>query len=205
MIPDPLRRKVVFPVRIVAGVPQPFYGPTWPKLKDGVVADLVLPAHAFVHAEDEVLLSAPLGTELLPKGTQLLAGVAADADRDGIVRPSADMFAESLHGAFVAIVLEEPLRIQLRGTKRARLESCRCRVPSLNQTYDSVNEAYTRISEHYEPRRRSHTGNVFAKVLYHRDTVKDRRIWSPLDDLRRRLEMTLEQRFQQARTTATTA
>jgi hypothetical protein len=65
----------------------------------------------------------------------------------------------------------------------------------LKETRESVNETYTRISEVYEPHRRSHTGNVFQKVLYLRKTVGIREIWSPLEVLRLELEATLEQRF----------
>ena len=199
-IPDELHeRTITFPVRIIDGRPEPFYGPTWPQLRDRVVADLVLPASAFVNPRDEALLSAPLGTDLLPVGTQLFAVVSDAAVGEGFFVTDDRFFTVVPHGRLVPFELAEPLGIQLRGTKRARLEPCRRHVPSLKNTYDSVNETYTRISEHHEPHRRSHTGNVFEKVLYLHEFRNDREIWCPLDDLRQSLEMTLERRFQQRR------
>ena len=192
-------RTVTLPVRIVDGRPEPFYGPTWPRLKDGCVANLVLPAGAFVDPADETLLTAPLATELLPAGVQLLAAVSSQAVGAGLFETNERFFSPLAHGRFVPFTLLEPLRIQLRGTKKARLEPCRCHVPSLNRAFESVNETYTRISEHHEPHRRSHTGNVFEKVLYHREVRDQRELWYPLDDLRRGLELTLERRFQQRR------
>jgi hypothetical protein len=38
---------------------------------------------------------------------------------------------------------------------------------------------------------------VFEKVLFLRETRNERQLWYPLDDLRRSLEMAIEQRFQQ--------
>jgi hypothetical protein len=127
---DPHSKTIKLPVRIVDGVPQPFYGPGWPRLKDGVIGDLILPAYAFLNREDEVLLSAPLGAELLPKGTRLLAAVSSQAIGEGILSAGERLFAEMPDGRFVELRLEEGLRIQLRGTKKARLDACRCLIPS---------------------------------------------------------------------------
>lgn len=190
-------RTVTLPVRIVEGLPQPFYGPTWPRLKDGYIANLVLPVDAFVDPSDETLMTAPLGTELLAAGTTLLAAVSDQAVGEGFITLGEQFVSPLPHSRFLPFTLLEPLRIQLRGTKKARLEPCRCEVPSLKKAFDSVNETYTRISEHHEPYRRSHTGNVFEKVLYLRETREQRELWYPLDDLRHSLEMILEQRFRQ--------
>lgn len=196
-------RTVTLPVRIIEGRPQPFYGPTWPPLREGFVGDLVLPACAFVHPEDGTLLSAPLGIELLQEGSRLLAVVSDQAVGDGIIEASEQFWTTAPHGRFVPFDLLESLRIKLRGTKRARLEPCRCYVPSLQRTYASLNETYTRISERHEPHRRSHTGNVFDKVLHLHEGSKQREIWCPIDELRVSLEMTLERRFQQRQSEGT--
>lgn len=195
---DRYERTVTLPVRIVDGRPQPFYGPTWPALKEGSVADLVLPATAFVNPADEKLLTAPLGTELLPAGARLLAAVSDQAVGDGVLLTDKRWFTTVSAGRFVPFELVDPLRIQLRGTKRARLEACRCKAPTLGgRILESVNEAYTRISEYHEPHRRSHTGNVFQKVLYQSEVRDGLEIWCVLDERRRALEMTIERRFQQ--------
>jgi len=60
LIPDPYERTVPVPVKIVNGVPRPFYGGAWPLLEEGPIGDLVLPAYAFKNPRDATLLSVPL-------------------------------------------------------------------------------------------------------------------------------------------------
>lgn len=79
------------------------------------------------------------------------------------------------------IILEKPLRLTFRGTKKPVLEDCRCKLPSLKITVRSLNEAYTKLSEKYEPHRRGHGGNVFQKVFY---LPPGQHNWQPLDELR---------------------
>jgi len=45
---------------------------------------------------------------------------------------------------------------------------------------DSLNYAFTRLSEQYEPWRKSHTGNIYDRILYQEKNEK----WYPLDVLR---------------------
>jgi hypothetical protein len=45
---------------------------------------------------------------------------------------------------------------------------------------DSLNYAFTRLSEQYEPWRKSHTGNIYDRILYQEKNGK----WYPLDVLR---------------------
>lgn len=198
MIPDDFARTVKIPIRIVDGVPQPFYGPTWPRLIDGAVGDLLIPAHAFVNSQDEVVLTAPLGVEILSAGTVLLVAVSSRAVGEGIVRREMDFAVNAPFEAFLEVRLDEALRLQLRGTKKGRLEPCVCTAIHLGKTCDSVNEVYSLISETYEPHRRSHTGNVFEKVMFQHRILNDRPIWEPLAILRDELEAKLEARFQGA-------
>ncbi|MCS7263395.1 MAG: hypothetical protein NZ805_01025 [Armatimonadetes bacterium] len=83
----------------------------------------------------------------------------------------------------VKVLLQEPLRLEMRGTSSPRLLDCRCHIPALEkhekQFAASLNEAYTRVSEVFEPTRRSHTGNIFLLCV-----VKLPMGWLLLDNLR---------------------
>lgn len=96
----------------------------------------------------------------------------------------------------VKVCLQEPLRLELRGTSKPRLLDCRCHIPALKadekQFADSLNEAYTRISEVFEPTRRSHTGNIFLLCA-----VKLPKGWTLLDNLRSICEAEYEQWLQE--------
>jgi len=81
----------------------------------------------------------------------------------------------------VEVKLIEPLNLIIRGSKDANLDKVNCFIPSLNSEAYSLNEAYTKISQVFEPKRASHTGNVFKKCYY---LCKERGEWYPLDHLR---------------------
>jgi hypothetical protein len=49
-----------------------------------------------------------------------------------------------------------------------------------NIVVDSLNYAFTRLSEKYDPWRKSHTGNIYDRILYQEKNEK----WYPLDVLR---------------------
>ena len=85
-------------------------------------------------------------------------------------------------GAFVEVLLEEPLYLWSHGTKRATLKPARCTVPALKDLRaESLNEAYRRISERFEPHRRSVGGNVFRCVYYFEPALDQ---WRPIGELR---------------------
>lgn len=61
------------------------------------------------------------------------------------------------------------LWLELEGMKSNGLVSSRIELPSAIKVDDdvaSLNHAYTLLSEVFEPQRKSHTGNVYQKVLY---------------------------------------
>lgn len=191
--PDPYARTVRLPVRIVDGRPAFFYGDgKLPKLKEGTVGDLILPAYAVLDERARDDLELEVEEQALPRGTRLLARVTRPAGEDGVVVLRADQVEDERPGAFVEIVLLEPLWIRIRSTKRACLPACRCAVPALDFEVNSINEAYTRISEAYEPHRASHSGNVFQRVYHEVVTGSGVTLWRPLDSLRRPLEATVE-------------
>lgn len=86
--------------------------------------------------------------------------------------------------ACVEAVLIEPLYLALQGANKASLCGGRCRLPTLGLEAISINHAYTLASQHFEPSRKSHTGNVFEKAQ-----CKDRHgMWRSLDHLRKEYE-----------------
>jgi hypothetical protein len=160
---------VEIPVVVRNGKVEFLYG-VLPHLKEEINGSLFIPAYGFQNPKDVERFSQTETVEILPAKTTLRApmklrlGSAALGDaRDE------------------EIILEEPLRLKFRGTKKPVLKDCRCKLPSLKTTVKSVNEAYTRLSEKYEPHRRSHGGNVFQKVLF---LPQDQHLWQPLDELR---------------------
>jgi len=195
-IPDPYERTVLMPVKIVNGVPIPFYGGEWPLIEEGTIGDLVLPAFAFKDPRDATLFSVPLIVPILEKGERLLAGLKPTAHLEEIRRLDRLIPKAAHFEGFAEIHLAQELRLRLRGTKKASLEPCDCWIPVLGKTVSSVNEAYTVLSNHYEPHRRSHTGNVFQLTFYRNLTRSREHTWEPLDTLRKIMEHKLEARFQ---------
>lgn len=201
MIPDPLERMVPIPVRITADGVESLYGGALPKLKEGAVGTLYIPAFAFGNQEQLQAYVRELTVPLLPKGTRLLAAVpGASQGAAGLYQlPPGESLLPSLQHAFVAFQLAEPLELTLRGSKRAVLRPCRCVIPALaSEQPASVNEAYSIISRAFEDKRRSHTGNVFQKVYWLREDGKGGGRWQPLDWLRRPKEAAIEERVRGA-------
>lgn len=58
-----------------------------------------------------------------------------------------------------------------------------------NEPLISLNHAFTKLSEVYEPWRKSHTGNIYTRILYRELNNK----WYPLEVLRNAAEATEEQ------------
>jgi hypothetical protein len=159
---------IEIPVVIKNGKVEYLHG-ALPKLKEETIGRLFIPDHGFQNPKDvqQFLLTGKV--ELLPAKTTLRApmklrlGSALDDVRDE------------------EIILEEPLELTFRGTKKPVLKDCRCTLPSLKTKARSLNEAYTKLSEKFEPHRRGHGGNVFQKVLY---LPPGQHNWQPLDELR---------------------
>jgi hypothetical protein len=179
MIPDPFSRTVRIPVRIVNGTLCLFPEEgKLPGLKNGTIGDLIVSAHAFENAKDAAQFAEERMELFLPSGTRLIAEVNPTEAPDAI-RAMVKTDLPGLPGAGVEIVLCEDQEILMRGTKPATLRPCKCSIPSLKQEATSINHAYTVLSQSYEPKRRSHTGNVFSKVFHFNG-----RLWQPLKKLR---------------------
>jgi hypothetical protein len=159
---------IEIPVVIKNGKVEFLYG-VLPKLKEEIHGRLFIPDYGFQNPKDveQFLLTGKV--ELLPAKTPLRAPMKL---RLGSVL--GDVRDEE-------IILEEPLELTFRGTKKPVLKDCRCTLPSLKTKARSLNEAYTKLSEKFEPHRRGHGGNVFQKVFY---LPPGQHNWQPLDELR---------------------
>lgn len=195
---------MVIPAKLISGEFQYFYGGPLPKIRDGTIIDLVVPEHAI---EDKTVLGVLENRhfeELLPKGVTLYAAVsqsqvptdlkgrALSMDSLNLDPVTTSLFNDEL---FVEIELDEPLCIQLRGTKKGRLKPVKCTIPALKKKAVSLNHAYRQISEAFEPQRISHVGNVFQKMLF---TDSNKRCFL-LDDLRSYLEAKYEHNLEPTR------
>ncbi len=187
---DPTER-VVIPVTIRCGEIVPFYGGEMPKLRDGAVMDLITEEAAFLIPAEIERFQQESFPEVLPTGSEMFA-VIAFRNQD-FIHQAKDLSVFPPPGGVKAMVpfwLLEPLRLHLRGTRKAELLSCECDLGIEGQPHPaSINEAYTRLSERYEPWRRSHTGNVFTKVYFREGGSSTAR---PLDHLRQAMEADAE-------------
>lgn len=193
IIPDPLKKTVKVPIRIVDGKVQYFYGGELPKIAN-VSGDLVIPAFALLDPVQTEELSQQDASEMLPAGSELMINVNVDTYAEGVLmkwlNPSSDLPAIARKVGFVKVQLEESLYLWHRGTKLSQLFPCSCILVDLNEEATSLNHAYTIASKKFETKRVSNTGNVFRHVYY-----KGKNGWEPLEWLRERLDAKFEQRY----------
>ena len=181
-------KHVVIPLQVVKGELKPYFDMPMPKLKEGAIVDLICEEYQL----EDKLLARMLNTEevvtLLQKGTTLFAQMRQEGSRQRSALQWADLSPEvhmDPETFFVPFVIQEDLNLKLRGTRKAELQTCKCDLgDGALMPPASINQAYTRLSEKYEPSRRSHTGNVFDKVLYMGTDGKAK----PLSHLRRMAE-----------------
>jgi len=167
-----------------------------PEMREGTVAELIVPVHAFKDSRLLNEFSEEKKKLILDKGTRLLVQIAVRRE-NSINKHFLQYFEhtrETLHPLkdirgltdpeFVEIELLDDLILTLRGTKKAILNRCDCRIPILdNLRAYSLNHAYTLISQEFEKHRISHSGNVFKDIYYN-----DKDMWLPIANLRDALE-----------------
>jgi len=190
MIPDPIKKNVLIPIRILKGEPHFLYGGELPKLAEGTIGDLIVPRYSVIDKQKLSLLELEETKVFIPKPATLMVQVSPkdkDAQKPGIMKLPLYPYK---NGLFVKIVLEEDLNINLRSTKKGELQDCLCSIPSMPEAETkSINHSYSIISQHYETHRRSHSGNVFDKVFF----WNDRKLLKPLKELRNNFEAEYEQ------------
>ncbi len=185
IIPDKFARSVRLQVKIVNGQVMQADGQPLPKLKNEARGELVL--YSIFSLEDEkdrVFYSSEHGVPFLALNSVLWARVNNDPigkelEKFRIGRRT----AKGESAQFVQFTLETDLLLILRPGKNAVLTGCNCSIPAIGDIAASVNEAYTKISTVFEPKRRSHTGNVFQCVF-----VEQNELLIPLETMRMRIE-----------------
>ena len=170
-IPDSTAKTVHIPIRIKDGQIEYFYEENTSfleQIKDTVIAELIIPEHALKDDELKKKLNAEHEVVFLKKGTILLAEMKIEHETDEMKH-----FLKSSDGyPFIfgfEIELLKDQKLILRGSKKAKLSSCECKIPFLKQNAISLNHAYTLISQKVEISRSSHSGNVFNKLFYLKD------------------------------------
>lgn len=161
-IPDHTEKTVLLPVRIKNGKVELYDGSKLPKIRDALYAELIVPALAI---EDNAFLENVSNEQSLlmfPQGETLY--VKMNLQYDGNIDEA--LIDSMLDHTYLEIILEEDLVLHLRGTKRAYLQPCRCKIPLFDKSVGSLNQAYTAISTVFEPYRLSHSGNVFTKIFF---------------------------------------
>ncbi len=188
-------KTVTIPIKIVDGRVEYFYDESIKllDLENLSYGELSVPKSYFGNEDTIKKLMREEVVDFLPKGTSLYAQVRTDdfkkltKEIQKLTYSLKDDKDFSIEEKFIEISLEEDLKLLLRGSKKARLESCKCNIPILNKNekqVTSINQAYTLISEKVEPSRRSHSGNVFDKIYYMKSDSK----YFKIDVLRNTLE-----------------
>ena len=153
------------------------------ELIEDCIGDIVVENFQIKDRDRIVRYNTEVEVDFLPQGTRLLARVSERNIPEALQSKLTDD-GRLIGGARVEIILVDDLRLQLRGTKHARLVDCRCKIPALPDVEPSkcfsVNQAFTRITEHFEPHRVASGGNVFNLVYYEDSKLG----WQPLRALR---------------------
>lgn len=189
---DRLLKTINIPIRIVNGKVNYFYGGELPLIKNGALGNLIISEY---DVEDKNFVSISQfedKIEILPKDTKLMFAVNTD-DAPEEIKHFAKIIKTVDYKSylFVDSILLQPLELQLRGSKKSNLLNVSCNIPSIGKIASSINNACTIISEAFEPKRKSHTGNVFEKCYYQEGD----NIWYPLDYLRRNEEYKYEEKL----------
>jgi len=193
--PEP-EHKISLPVQFLDGELTYLGGLPLPRIRERAVLDLVVPARDLLDRDFAALLLDTRVVNLLPANTVLFASVRADSIPSDLqphahpTSPHASLDPTVGAGlAWVAIRLDTPLPLRVGGGTHPELLDCTCTIPALSdREARSVNHAYTLISEAFEPRRRSHTGNVFQRVYLPEAELS----WISLGRLRDRYDVVSE-------------
>ena len=191
-------KTVRIPVRIrTHGRIDYFYGGALPKMREGTIGDLVVPERSITEKREVCRLQQDQVVQFLPSGTVVkfaVNGSHAPAELKQHLEEVATLGIKKPHTVPVTLD-KKALALRLRGTKPATLGRVTCWIPSLEIRAQSLNHAYRLISEKFEPRRVSHSGNVF-ELGYCKQSDR----WVSLDTLRKTVSARFE--MQLSRTAA---
>ena len=196
------------PVKLVDGVWEFFYGGVLP-VKNGAIGELILEKysiedHAFLarlqqRSEYKIL---EVGSELRVALTIKPFSQIEDNLKKQLFTMNANELGDyTLHSLspdtqFLRVYIGNPtsrqkkirpkdtggIWLQLQGTQPKSIVTSTVIVPPQISSLplESLNHAFTRLSENYEPWRKSHTGNIYDRVLYQEKNGR----WYPLSVLR---------------------
>ena len=181
--PLPEQEKTIrIPVRIrTDGQIEYFYGGALPEMRDETIGDLVVPERSITDQREVYRLQQERVVPFLDSGSIVMLavdGTNTPAELKQHLKEAIAVGMKKSHAVELTIN-EIPLRLRLRGTKPANLESVPCWIPSLKMKAKSLNHAYRLVSERFEPRRISHSGNIFQIGYF-----KSGDTWISLGDLR---------------------
>lgn len=181
MIPDKYKKTVKIPIKVVDNEFKFFYGGELPKILDGAIGEIILPAYAIKNDYRVDKIGQRTRRQFLPKNTTLLVKISSKSNsyNSGFLKkmkvfpPTDELFA--------IIQLLSDLEIELRGTKKPELCKCPCFIQALPETKArSLNHAYTLLSEKFETHRMSHTGNIFEQIYVQNKSNE----WVQIEELR---------------------
>lgn len=193
---DNLAKTIKIPIIINKGEVKFLYGGEMPEIDEGTVGDLILPEYSIKNKDMVKKLQENYIVELMGASAKLLLSVYdkfLPTDKKNLVLNITNAYPP-LDQKFIEVFLEEPLRLQFRGSKQATLLDVKCKIPTLNnKEATSINNAYMLMSQELEPSRRSHSGNMFDKCYYKfHDNINDCDYWLPLRKLREKYEIEYE-------------
>jgi hypothetical protein len=201
------KSSIRIPVKLVDGQWEFFYGGAAP-IRNGTIGDLVIDRDAIEDKEFLALLKRNSDHKILNEGTELMVAltirphvalepeykkllISMTANELGdysIVRSPDTQFLRICIGP--ALIKQRTLFpdeaggvwLRIQGTQPKSIFSSSVILTSAlsKEPLDSLNHAFTRLSEIYEPWRKSHTGNIYERILYQEKNRK----WYPLDVLR---------------------
>ncbi|GDX41427.1 hypothetical protein LBMAG21_17190 [Armatimonadota bacterium] len=179
-------KTVRMPVKVVNGKLVYFYATPIPELEDGAIGEVILPEWAVINRHALLLWQAEQAVTLFEANTTLFLGMRDSSIPLHLLEEVKDFPGSEGH-KLIPILLLEPLRLLLRGTKKAVLRGGKCRIPVREGAARSINHAYTLASTYYEPERMSHSGNMFRQCFF----IENQK-FVPLDALRGHYEAQYE-------------
>jgi hypothetical protein len=210
------------PVKFVHGRWEYFYGGGIP-VSEGSLGDLLVEQHAVVDPAFLRSLRRKAVHRVLPENTELRVALTIRGDlteplRKLLLRPMPAEMSDAYYSVvrpsetrLVSVTVGKPgadsarrlksdqggVWLHLEGARPKAVSVSSVELPSVvsNNPVDSLNHAFTCLSTAFEPWRKSHTGNVYDRVLYRESNGK----WYPLETLRKAAEAVEEQALIHAR------
>lgn len=204
------------PVKFVDGHWEYFYGGGLP-VREGAIGDLIIERHSTTDTKFLSTLREKSEYRVLEEGTKLLVALTVRTKLDEafqkLLVPARTLkLSDAYHSsprpdetAFIPVTIgpasealikrrnskEGGVWLQLEDTRPKGITTSSVVLPDAisKEPADSLNHAFTQLSVQYEPWRKSHTGNIYTRVLYQEGNGK----WFPLQTLRSAAEAQEEQ------------